>query len=295
MDNRIWMSKPGRSGGTILDYYNKWGMPYRLGPNWDKIGRSGDSGYDAVLGIIAHHDAIRAGAGNTWSSSIPPRWGGNRTDGPVGAGTLEHDGFIQLWAAGATNCAGKGGPLLGSRGVIALDNGNRTTVSYEARNDGVGGPWTPAQIANYPLLMAATLDWANHETPGAPLGAGDVWYHAIYAKGRKIDPATVDGAPPYGPAVNSSGTWSVDPFRAPVFALLMAGPGGGPTPAPPEEDDDVNFTAQRQDGSLLLINSSCTAARFITQDEYNTFAARGVGDARTEFGHRLVDSVPVVA
>lgn len=254
----IWLSRPGLAGGTILDYFDKWGMPYRLRANWDRIGRAGDSGLDAVLGVIGHHDAIPATVADTWAASIPPRWGGRRDDGPVGNGSLAHDGVVDLWAAGAANTAGKGGPLLGSRGVIPLDNGNRTTVSWEARNDGVGEPWTDAQVAAWPRLMAATLDWATHETPGAPLGAGDVWSHSDASRGwtnRKIDMA---GPSPWG-SVNRYGTWDMDLFRSDVHLLLN--PPVPPVPEPDLEEDPVAFIAQAGNGDVW-IGDALTSRRF---------------------------------
>lgn len=208
-------------------YFDKWGVAYILCKDWEKISRS-SGGFDAVQGVICHHDAIGPAAGeDTWRSSIPPRFGGNRADGPVGNGCLDHDGVFHFWAAGAANTAGKGGPMLSSRGVIALDNANRTTFNIEARNNGQGEPWTDAQIAAYPLLVAAVIDWANNETPGKPLGAGDVWSHALDGPGwtnRKIDPATAAGAPEFGPPRNRSGTWDMHEFRGQVFMHLMNGP-----------------------------------------------------------------------
>jgi hypothetical protein len=79
------------------------------------------------------------------------------------------------------------------------------------------------------------LDWANHETPGAPLQVGDVWSHALDGPGwtnRKIDPA---GPDEYS-YQNRSMTWNMHEFRARVL-LILAGagpaPAPGPTPLPP--------------------------------------------------------------
>jgi N-acetylmuramoyl-L-alanine amidase len=252
-------------------YMDRWSVAYILCQNWDKIGRSGDSGFDSVKGVICHHDAIGPGAGeDTWRSSIPPRWGGNRTDGPVGNGSLDHNGVFRFWAAGAANTAGQGGPMLSSRGVIALDSANRCTFNIEARNNGVGEPWTPAQVEAYPRLVAAVLDWANHETPGAPLGVGDVWSHALGGPGwtnRKIDPSTTAGTS-WGPAQNSSGTWNMHAFRASVFAVLMAGTGTiPPLPIDPQEDDDVDKFLVRHPNNQMYITDLMTYAIACTEDE----------------------------
>lgn len=230
---------------ALPGYLDRWGVRYILCPNWDVISRS-SGGFDAMLGVICHHDAIGPAAGeDTWRSSIPPRFGGNRADGPVGNGCLDHDGVFRFWAAGASNTAGQGGPLLGSRGVIARDNANRTTFNIEARNNGQGEPWTPDQVAVYPRLVAAVLDWATHETPGVPLGPGDVWAHAAAGPGwttRKIDPATAAAAPVFGPAQNSSGTWDMHAFRGQVLAVAM---GGDNNQEEPVTDDDIERIAQR--------------------------------------------------
>ena len=71
------------------------------------------------------------------------------TDAPVGNMLFDRDGIVWPVAAGASNCAGKGGPARFSRGVIPLDQGNTHGWQIEAANNGVGEPWPQAQIDAY--------------------------------------------------------------------------------------------------------------------------------------------------
>jgi hypothetical protein len=96
--------------------------------------------------------------------------------------------------------------------------------SIEAANNGTGEPWTAQQQWTYPRLVAAVLDWANNETPGAPLSAGDVFAHFEWAPGRKIDPAGPSQWAPNG------GMWNMDAFRGSVWLLQQEA--NKPAPAP---------------------------------------------------------------
>jgi hypothetical protein len=260
-------------------YLDKWHAPYTLGAGWEHICRS-SGGLDQMLGIICHHDAIGPQAGeDTWRSSIPPRFGGNRSDGPVGNGCLDHHGVFRFWAAGAANTAGVGGPMLSTRGVVPRDGANRTTFNIEARNNGVGEPWTAAQVKSYPRLCAAILDWANHETPGAALRAGDIWSHALIGPGwtnRKIDPA---GPSPWGSGPH---TWNMNAFRGAVFAVQMAGPHPGPTPppAPPPSPPPPLPPAPppRPPGPTHILEDSVPLRAAKNKDTGNTFV---LGDGVT--------------
>src|SRR5690606_7921464 len=133
---------------------------------------------------------------------------------------------FHLGAAGATNTQGKGGPVWTSRGVIPVDAGNRYMFSIEAGNNGVGEPWPKAQTDAYVLLCCAVLDCVNCETPGAKLGAGDIFAHFEWAPTRKIDPA--------GPSPWATGAakWNMDAFRGAVFLRMLDGVGGRPAPIP---------------------------------------------------------------
>jgi hypothetical protein len=161
----------------------------------------------------------------------------------VGNGSLGRDGTFQLWAAGAANTMGQGGALRVSRGTINLNDGNATMFAIEAGNNGTGEPWTPAQISNYPLLCAAVLDWANHETPGPTMSPADVFSHWEYCQpscpGRKIDPAGPSPWMPSKPIGPAPMSWNMSKFRTDV-AVLMAPKPKPPIPIP-EEDDMVIY------------------------------------------------------
>lgn len=222
---------------TLPTYLSKWRVPFILRPGWETRSRK-SGGFNSVKAIGIHHDASSAGA----SAESAYQWScHNSPDKPVGNGSLSRDGVFQLWAAGAANTMGKGGALRVSRGTINLDDGNANMFAIEAANNGTGEPWTAAQIANYPLLCAAVLDWANQETPGATMAEIDVVSHWEYCMpscpGRKIDPA---GPSPWLPSPRNapkySDIWDMDKFRASVFAVITH----QPIPQP-EEDDMVIY------------------------------------------------------
>ena len=116
---------------------------------------------------------------------------------------LDRDGIVWPIAAGASNCAGKGGPSSFSRGTIPADQGNTRGWQIEAANNGLGEPWPTAQIdAYYAASNALNALFGNQPA--------DLITHAGYTS-RKIDPATADAdtgaCRPAG--VNTSGTWNL--------------------------------------------------------------------------------------
>lgn len=204
----------------LPQYFDKWKVPYILKDGWQTRSRQ-SGGFNSVKGIGIHHDA---GSTNSTPSNDYQWSCFNCPDKPVGNGSLSRDGVFQLWAAGAANTMGKGAPLYTQRGTIAKDDGNANMFAIEASNNGVGEPWTQAQITNYPLLCAAVMDWATHESPGVPLMVGDIFSHWEYVyptcPGRKIDPA---GPSPWLPAPHNaptSSSWDMDKFRASVWQLM---------------------------------------------------------------------------
>ena len=153
----------------------------------------------------------------------------NCPDAPVGNMTIDRNGVVWPVAAGASNCAGKGGPASFSRGTIPLDSGNTRGWNIEVANNGVGEAWPVGQIdAYFASSNALNAHFGNQPT--------DVITHHEWAPTRKIDPATawaVQGG--WSPrSVSSSGTWSVDDIAAECARRA----GGAPLP-PPTGDDDM--------------------------------------------------------
>jgi len=123
------------------------------------------------------------------------------------------DGSVWLVAAGASNTAGKGGPITFSRGTAPLDSGNSTTWAWEVANNGVGEPWPQVQIDTY-FLASLVMNKRFGNQPD------DIMTHTGWCEpscpGRKIDPARAEAVQgPWKPrSINSSGTWNQDDVRA---------------------------------------------------------------------------------
>lgn len=128
---------------------------------------------------------------------------------PIGNMTIMRSGEVWIGAAGAANTQGKGGPLTLSRGTIPLDGGNTRAWAIEVANNGVGEPWPQAQIDAY---FTASNE-LNRRFGNKPT---DMFTHAAWTPGRKIDPAKASAVlGPWRPrSINSSGTWNLDDIRA---------------------------------------------------------------------------------
>ena len=144
---------------------------------------------------------------------------------PVGNIYLAPNGVAYMLAAGAANTAGKGGPWKMSRGTVPANSGNTTTWALEVANNGVGQIWPQVQIdAFFKISNELNKRWGNQPT--------DLFTHAAYAPGRKIDPATAEAVQgPWKPrATNAQGSWSVDDVKAEAARRGGTKP---PTPTPP--------------------------------------------------------------
>lgn len=229
----------------LPDYFDKWGVRYMLVDGWLKRGRS-SGGFDAVMGVQIHHGADSPNTKletsiryNTISGPTPP----------IGNATISRDKdgpLVALYAGLAANTAGVGGPRLTSRGVIPKDGANRVSFAFEAENDGTHEVWTDTMCDLYVAATVAVLDWASNQTPGAPLGAGDVFAHFEWAPGRKIDPR---GPSRFNDFADVT-LWDMDRFRGEVFAMLMAGPPGAQDNPPPVPVDPIvqSYTVKKGDG-----------------------------------------------
>jgi hypothetical protein len=156
-------------------------------------------------------------------------------DAPVGNLLLDRTGCYWPVAAGASNCAGKGGPATFSRGTVPLDQGNTYGFQIEAANNGVGEAWPAAQLDAY---------FAGSNALNAHVGnqPADVITHNVWAPTRKIDPATaaaVEGA--WRPSsTTSSGTWSLDEIRSECALRAIT----TPEVDVPLTDDEINRIAK---------------------------------------------------
>lgn len=238
----IWLHKT-----RFADYCKKWGLRADFASDYEKRSRS-SGGYDSMMGMVCHHAASNknstlSGALHWATVSSPVK--------PVGSGTVSRkkDGpKILIWASGATNTAGKGGARLTTRGVIPKDAANRVTFNIEAENNGTDEGWAEEVCDIYVLLACVWMDWATHETPGAPVQVGDIMAHFEWAPGRKIDPA---GASRFNGYVKGA-KWNMDLFRAEVYQRYLRGPSNTkpePTPTPtPTPTETGTYTVVSGDG-----------------------------------------------
>jgi hypothetical protein len=175
---------------------------------WQTRARSSGGFPEMPLGIQWHHTASSTSPANDLSWMID-----GSDDAPIGNVLLDRQGIFWPVAAGASNTAGKGGPVTMSRGTVPVDSGNSRTFAIEAANNGVGEPWPSIQIdAYFAGSNALNASFGNQPTDvfTHSLGAGDGWTD------RKIDPATAAAVQgPWQPtSATSSGTWSLADIQA---------------------------------------------------------------------------------
>lgn len=225
---------------------------------WQHRARS-SGGFAAVpLGCVWHHTASKA------SPESDLNWMINGSDdAPIGNALIDRAGVVHLIAGGASNTAGKGGPITFSRGTVGKDSGNTTTWNWEVANAGTGEAWPRVQIDAY---FTASNEM-NHRLGNQPT---DLVTHNGYCApscpGRKIDPATAAAVQgPWQPrSCSSAGTWNQDDIRAEA-KQRAAGPAPEPEPEPPpEEDDEMMYLARLSDGAYVVAGS---AVRPVSVDE----------------------------
>jgi hypothetical protein len=203
---------------------------------WERRARSSGGFPSAPLCVFWHHTASNTSPTNDLSYMI------NASDGPIGNWLIDRAGICYPIAAGASNCAGKGGPSAFSRGTVPADSGNTRGWQIEVANSGVGGAggdWSQATIDAFFALSGVLNGMAGNrpdDIVSHALGAGDGYTN------RKIDPARADCvAGSWRPrSTNSNGTWSLADMRAEANRRAAApGPGPGPTPLPPGGADVI--------------------------------------------------------
>lgn len=226
---------------------------------WQTRSRSSGGFASAPVCVFWHHTASSTSPANDLAWQI-----NGCKDAPVGNMLLDRTGTVWPVAAGASNCAGKGGPATFSRGTIKQDCGNTGGIQIEAANNGVGEPWPCEQVDAY---------FAASNAINAYLGnlPTDIISHAGWTT-RKIDPATAAAVQgPWRPrSVNSSGTWNLDDIRAECSRRAGSSPGPTPIPTPPGGDDVDKYCVRSTDGQPWVTDFASYATP-ITEDQ----AARG--------------------
>ena len=237
---------------------------------WETRSRSSGGFPSAPLCVFWHHTASSTSPENDLNYMI-----NGSSDAPVGNMLIDRDGVCWPIAAGASNCAGKGGPASFSRGTIPADQGNTRGWQCEVANAGTGEPWPLAQLNAYFLASnAMNARFGNQPT--------DIITHNVWAPTRKIDPATADAVQgSWRPrSCTSSGTWHLDDVRAECAARA----GQTPAPTPDEEDDDVKHYLVLYPGSQgQYVTDLATFKTFIPTPEV---AWEGI----TKFGWICADS-----
>jgi hypothetical protein len=206
---------------------------------WQTRARSSGGFPEPPLGVFVHHTASSTSPANDLAYMI-----NGSDDAPVGNLLIDRDGICWPVAAGASNCAGKGGPVTLSRGTIPLDAGNTRGWQIECANSGTGETWPQAQIeALFTAVNALNYHVGNqpYDVVSHALGEGDGW------TSRKIDPATADAVEgPWRPSsTNSSGTWRL----ADIITECVA------RATPPQEDDMTD----EQAAQLAHVEQTTTA------------------------------------
>lgn len=162
----------------LVNHLRKWGLKVEEVEGWRHRGRPYDFNPRA---IIVHHTASSAGSGNFASRGTVVN-GRPDLPGPLCQVLLGRDGTVMLVAAGYANHAGYGGPKMG----VPANRGNSFTIGIEAENNGLGEPWSKAQMNAYYRLCAALLVWMGRKDVNRVFG------HKEWAPGRKIDPAGIN-------------------------------------------------------------------------------------------------------
>jgi len=217
-------------------------MKFKLYKGYSTRSRS-SGGFDQICGIVMHHDADPTGGSDDDVLTYEYE---NADDRPIGNFHVQRDGDIWLGAAGASNHAGKGGPVKCSKGTVPQDAGNKFLIGIEASNNGTGEVWNATQMESY-LELVTELCKFYKLNPTTDLYAHWTWVQPS-CPGRKIDPA--------GPATNykqfggTSGavSWNMDEVKKEINARLKTTPSPTPTPEPEDDevtDDDVERIAQR--------------------------------------------------
>lgn len=215
------------------------GSKFKLYKGYATRSRS-SGGFDRICGIVMHHDADSTSGSD---DSVLTYEYENADDRPIGNFHVQRDGDVWIGAAGASNHAGKGGPVSTSQGTVPLDAGNKFLIGIEASNNGIGEPWGTAILDSY-LILVTELCKFYHLNPMTDIYAHWTWVQPS-CPGRKIDPAGPTAKYPKFGGTSGANKWNMDEVRKEINARIQTTP--SPSPEPPEDnevtDDDVKRIA----------------------------------------------------
>jgi hypothetical protein len=252
---------------------------------WQHRARSSGGFPVPPLAVFWHHTASDTTPANDLSWMID-----GCDDAPVGNLLLDRTGTYWPIAAGASNCAGKGGPATFSRGTIGADAGNTGGWQLEVANAGTGEVW-PAVVVDAYIAGSNAL---NAHVGNLPT---DVITHQAWAPTRKIDPATaaaVEGSwHPF--AVTSSGTWSVPDIAAECARRASS------TPPDPSEDDVyqsliiIAGPGSATPGSVAVTDPALRAKTFVGAVDQAALSTLGIPTVTVDGAtfDRIPNTVPI--
>ena len=201
---RRWLS------GQWIDALRDYGATLEFFPGYETRSRS-SGGFEEILAIGLHHDAIRAGVPT--SNRANAGWI-NAASRPVGNLITRRNGNLLLGALGASNTQGRSERAhVFSKGTVPQSQGNMFMVANEIECDGVGQPYTPEQVAGVEAFCAATCDVYGLD----PMI--DIMSHHRYTS-RKIDPLGFTPGRPWGP-----GEWNDYDVGLSIVKIIKNGKG----------------------------------------------------------------------
>lgn len=224
---------------SLPQHLRHWGLKVEVKEGWENRGRPYTFTPRAV---ICHHTASGSQSGNFGSENIVT-FGRSDLPGPLCQFLLGRDGTVKIIAAGYSNHAGYGGP----RDGVPANMGNTYSWGIEAENNGLGEPWSRAQLNAYYRLCAALLARMGTKNVGKVFG------HKEWAPGRKIDPAGIN----------------MDHFRTQVAKALAAGPSVQTVRL-------SRLKPGKRNSDVLRVKRRLKRKGFVTTDKLTNFFGKGL-------------------
>lgn len=261
------------------------GPKFKLYSNYASRCRS-SGGFNDIRGIVMHHDADNTSGDDDWVVRYEYE---TAQDRPIGNFHVQRDGDVWFGAAGASNHAGKGGPVSTKRGTVPLNQGNLYLIGIEASNNGVGEVWPKALMESYLILVTVlcktfTLDPFT-----------DIYGHWTWCEpscpGRKIDPR--GPTPSYPKIGGSSGLnkWNMQEVRKEVNARIATSTPVPPKPTPVPPPTPVTGKYFEGGDCMIIVSkeTNSTTIWYSINGGYSRLGLRNTEQARN-LGSELIDA-----